>query len=72
MDVLLFNLQQGLLASERLRSEFPFHISLALGHFLLPLESGEEAARFLHPLSLALLIVFPFGRMLKECVQTAR
>lgn len=51
MDVLLLNLQQGFLASERLRSEFPFHHFFGPGAFLFLLESGEKEARFLYPSS---------------------
>lgn len=73
VDVLLLNLQQGLLASERLRSEFPIYRLFGPGPFSLPLESGEEEARVLHSLSRSgTLIVFPLGHVLKGCVQTAR
>ena len=73
VDVLLLNLQQGLLASERLRSEFPIYHLFGPGAFSLPPESGEEETRVLHSLSRSgTLIVFPLGHVLKGCVQTAR
>lgn len=42
---------RGFLASERRRSEFPFHHFFGSGVFLLLLERGEKEARFLYPWS---------------------
>ena len=56
-DVLLLNLQQGLLARERLRSEFPFHHLFGPGALSVALENGEKEARFLCPLSHSALYI---------------